>query len=543
MAMTKDRGVLNGLVGPPTFPHLCLTMHYHPLKSSQYLWSPVNSLPVELLSYIFALSTHCTTEAPSPDDSQSQPAFTTESVKVPLILSTVSHHWRRVALNTPALWTSLCVSAEMLTTDIAGTSHLDTRHLSSYLALSRKYPLDIIIDARDPDWDFCEFGVTEYLGTSKSPNTLFSETHIQHVVSLLLPHLHRWRSLDILTDAWVPMYTALHQINPYIMKFGAPSLESLTLIRCNDFVSFAPDFKPAHCKTPAFLQSSILPRLRHLSLRGVHVEWSTLASELAKQSGPRLHHLDLSSHCETGSGPYLSDDCIPEQWHDSIVIDEALQPSIGYRLPYDGQAILKLVDAPNLKALAIEEVGYPSDPDDVDAGSLLSYVATSDFYLSSDYTLRHEPFKVKSHAKELESVVKVFKPAFPLLEQVSLNGVKACPQPLRSFFSSLKNVQQLELLQSLRIRGTDRLRESELAFITGELVHSRSTNGAGRLREVNIHVGEECQFPWEAIVDGNTGTDFNIFRELPLSDDDEEYCLDDHDQFEEGGAFNDPPLM
>jgi hypothetical protein len=125
-------------------------MHYRPYTS------PIEKLPVELLSYIFLLGT-CTTEESPQDDDRSLP-FTTESIKAPLVFSSVSKHWRSIALNTPTLWTSLCVTAEMINTqeDHSTSGAFNTGHLNTYIPRSRKYPLDILIDARDQDWDFSE---------------------------------------------------------------------------------------------------------------------------------------------------------------------------------------------------------------------------------------------------------------------------------------------------------------------------------------------------------------------------------------------------
>lgn len=130
---------------------------------------PINTLPVELLSYIFVLATHCTSERPVSDDVDPTPAFTAESVKTPLALASISRYWRRVALNTPRLWTSICVTMQMInqievtsggstSTSSLDSTSIDVRHITSYLALSRHYPLDVLVDARDYEWDFIEEG-------------------------------------------------------------------------------------------------------------------------------------------------------------------------------------------------------------------------------------------------------------------------------------------------------------------------------------------------------------------------------------------------
>lgn len=130
--------------------------------------SPINNLPVELLSCIFCFSTYpATGELSGPNTEEyAPPTITTESVQVPLLLSSVSRHWRQVALGTPSLWSSLCITIELVQNfccikrDPSGSTknsisrQLNTSHITSYLALSRKYPLNILIDARDENWNF-----------------------------------------------------------------------------------------------------------------------------------------------------------------------------------------------------------------------------------------------------------------------------------------------------------------------------------------------------------------------------------------------------
>lgn len=147
--------------------HSLLTFHppiltrsdiHSPCKMTTYARprpAPINTLPVELLSYIFVLGAHCTSDAPL-DDIDPTPQFTAETVKTPLAFASVSRYWRRVALSTPRLWTSLCITMQMVQPHEDGPTSVDVRHITSYLHLSRQYPLDILIDARDYEWDFLE---------------------------------------------------------------------------------------------------------------------------------------------------------------------------------------------------------------------------------------------------------------------------------------------------------------------------------------------------------------------------------------------------
>ena len=124
---------------------------HHPFPFS----SPIKNLPIELLSYIFSLSVNLSTHPclEEEEEEHTPPTITTKSVQVPLVLSIVCRLWREVALNTPRLWSSLCITVELV--NLCNERQLlDTSHITSYLALSRKYPLNILIDARDENWNF-----------------------------------------------------------------------------------------------------------------------------------------------------------------------------------------------------------------------------------------------------------------------------------------------------------------------------------------------------------------------------------------------------
>jgi len=113
-----------------------------------------HNLPVELLAHIFMLATHGDGETSFSRYSVSRPVFDTTSVRTPVIVSCVNRFWRHVALNTPALWTSLCLTPEMILENDDGENYLDLTFLDLFLVRSQMYPLDILIDARDPSWNF-----------------------------------------------------------------------------------------------------------------------------------------------------------------------------------------------------------------------------------------------------------------------------------------------------------------------------------------------------------------------------------------------------
>lgn len=120
----------------------------------------INQLPTELLSCIFDLAAHW-----QPNEEENTPRsnipFNWESVKAPLSFSAVCRRWRSVAHGSPSLWTRICATiGSIQTLPVPGTEdelHIfDPSHFTTYLSLSKNYPIDILIDARDPDWDFSE---------------------------------------------------------------------------------------------------------------------------------------------------------------------------------------------------------------------------------------------------------------------------------------------------------------------------------------------------------------------------------------------------
>ena len=475
----------------------------------------------------------------------------------------------------------------------------------------------------------------------------FTSKHMNIVFSLLLPHLSRWKSLSILTDVWAPMYTALTAINPFITRFGAPLLESLSLMRCNDLISFSPLFQPQHLRNPKFLNpggnnntnqthhsdiewcSNIIPSLKYLSLRGVHVDWDALGDSLStSESG--LTSLELASHSHdvrpspdqfhkilssstglrnlvlSASGPSISEDTVSSSSSSAAaatVLDTDYVPAllphlryitIGYRTAMEGRVALGLIDAPNTKELVLEDATYVGDPDVINAGPLLSYIGTRQFgeahqnhriTASSELTtttLGHQsaPLIVAEKPAMNISCIHVNKDAsesrtaaaFPLLESVTLRGVKTCSQPLRVFLGSLPNLQHLELtrmsmqaihallpsvvlqitsthedcyttnldcpcpqLRSLCIRSFEQLDSRDVDFIIGSLPVERQTKGgACQLREVDIHVDAATATcvavpPNHFESSSSPNMKVNIINDISSDEDDVEDDVDDED--------------
>ncbi|KAJ4478840.1 hypothetical protein C8J55DRAFT_430091 [Lentinula edodes] len=548
--------------------------------------SPIHSLPLELLSYIFVLGAHSPPDTPDNKiKRQEPPPFNADSVKTPLVYSTVCRHWRTVALGTAALWANICITAgSMEMSGLEQEKRVNLTHLTSYLSLSKNYPLNILLDARDIDWDFAE---PEISGSSDFSDYIppFTQDGIRSVFSLLLPHLFRWRSIDILTDTWAPMHTALCMLNGPLMSNGAPLLESLTLMRCNDYISHSPLFQPTSMKSPTLFSSPtsslgtdhrcLFPRLRNLTLRGVHVNWSSLA-----HSPPSLTSLELSSHTPdvrptqsdfrellsscpklksltvNGSG-FISDDeelSLKTGVHN---IDKSAKPialplleklKIGYRSAPEGFDILELVHAPNILQLSLDDATHPGEIDEVEADDMLLYVAGLRPMINPESS-----FSTPKHSSP-----------FPTIQKLALKGLRAQTDTFRKLLVSTPTLQSLELYMMprpmdvihamspittiavttpARTRTTyqrllisrpaspassrsyscpcPRLQElclwtvnlssDDIHFIAKDLLLGRSEAGAGSLERLDIHLFEGTESASEDL----EGTGVHIFK-VPL---------------------------
>jgi len=483
------------------------------------------------------------------------------------------------------------------------------------------------------------------------------------VVAILIPAIARWKSLTILTDTWAPMHSALSIINPALAMYGAPRLESLTLMRCNDFVSFSPQFQPRELKDVGFLTLSypgsdypfdvrhLLPRLRHLSLRGVHADWDILGCTLLS-STQNLESLELASHSAdvrpsieqlhnlltsvssslktmriSGTGPGLSystdepSSSVPLREYASVQLPQLHNIAIGYRSSREGRAILKMLDAPNARKLMLEDATYSGDPEEVNGGSLLTYLGCKEFSSSTAerlsaathiavasydyYSQGHHHYQMSYDAPYLPSSYydegdnkeqqqpscvhrrkssaaslhcQEPRAAFPLLQHVTLKGVKSSPRALRTFFSALAHLQHLELiemsmqavhalvplsintsfsspaestqtstcpcpqLRSLCIRDSGHRVEVNDVDLIRYVAVQREIKGACELQELDLHLDPVRAASIAAVTCHSPlspATKVNIYSDSESDDSDDE-DEEEIDPFSPGGAFNDP---
>ncbi|KAG1864455.1 hypothetical protein C8R48DRAFT_672535 [Suillus tomentosus] len=407
----------------------------------------IESLPVELLSYIFTLATHdC--------DSEEGRAFSPESVTLPTVLASVNSRWRKLAISVPTLWSTLSIDLKALVR--SHPNHVFTFHqqpfdqLSSFITWSKHSSLDILIDARDPK-------SRELIGSRKSKR--------------LYLQMDRWRSLEVISDTLKPLCAALRLLsshNPTRSGSAASRLEFIKLKRSNDFYhahaeQFLPpmelDSVPFAVLTGASDQDTIapchsLPKLRHVDIFGVPLNWAGFLRTLGV--GHCIQSLELSYHDRTlrptfdqfsaiinacpllrrlviqESGPVLSQPYHRRGVVSLPMLEELHLGYVGYVETDSLIALLSRLDAPNLDALSIEDVN-PVVPRTIsetgtNVENLLSYCATG--------------------FSEHPAAVSRTSMLFPKLQRLSLNRVHASVTAFSIFMSAFSELRDLSLLRT-----------------------------------------------------------------------------------------------
>ncbi|KIJ62343.1 hypothetical protein HYDPIDRAFT_189160 [Hydnomerulius pinastri MD-312] len=462
--------------------------------------SPVCKLPNEILSYIFELVTHALSldEFPVVGDNQQKLPFHPASVTAPTTLSTVNRRWRDLVWANPKLWTSIFVSIDNII-DCGYIREescfhpspgriLDVESLGRFLSRSRNSPIDILIDGRDPDWDFPDFfDGGQLVEGCPVDNHPFCPQIMTQILDILFHHVSRWRSLVILTDTWAPMHATIHRLsNPHSDRGsshstigGASCLEALTLMCCNEYIVHSDTFVPPELKEPicnpfaALLDhpsdslsaaSRKLTRLRSVSLLGVHVNWAdfaSLVSDTCRGLSKGIQTLELSYHC-CEVRPSVSDfcrilkgcpnlrslslklsgpQCAEETFEGHAVILPSLEKlHLEYDSSQDAARALSLLRCPNLKTLVAEGVAHVDRGSD-DGSHLLMYCSTGSLLIPA--TPLDNAFPKPASLKRPDTAPR--KSPFHLLEDLTLHRITACMTPYSMLFASLPNLRRLTL--------------------------------------------------------------------------------------------------
>ncbi|TFK64711.1 hypothetical protein BDN72DRAFT_253932 [Pluteus cervinus] len=142
----------------------------------------ISNLPTEILESIFSLL------ADEVEGDESQP--------LSHILSSVSHHWRCVAINLPYLWTEIYIIPPY-----------SVEKLRFYLERSRACPIDLFL------------GIPEDNPPKKE--------QLMQLLEILIPHFSRCRILDIASGDVVE---PLHHLIRLLVSFEMPELECFTFV-------------------------------------------------------------------------------------------------------------------------------------------------------------------------------------------------------------------------------------------------------------------------------------------------------------------------
>ena len=163
------------------------------------------------------------------------------------------------------------------------------RRASTYLSRSKGYPLSICIDVDEQDTD--DGSVYSGQSSYQSPTT---NVQLREVMDLLIPHTSRWRKFKLVAESYFYFHTVLDRLSD---APPASSLENLELHHFEEELGFEHLLfpYPAH-KTPFVLFDNHAPKLQYVSLYGVHIDWRN--TTFLKN----LHYLELA---------YLSADVRP----------------------------------------------------------------------------------------------------------------------------------------------------------------------------------------------------------------------------------------
>ncbi|KAK0484905.1 hypothetical protein IW261DRAFT_1308759, partial [Armillaria novae-zelandiae] len=347
----------------------------------------IDKLPNELLAKIFFLAAKETRH---------------DTIPAPFIVSQICRRWRNVALSTGDLWRFISFGFPLTSTQYL--------RANSMLSRSSTFPLDLLMDFRDPSWDWEE-----------EPHG-FTSNGMRSVIRLLEPHFNRLQDVDILLDTWAPMHTFLSETQRLDVA-SLPALKRLSLSRCNAYFALKGQiFLPERLRDslPLF-GGKPLPGLTHLSLVGVHVNWSAAASSLSNlaslelkyhapdvlptwneftdliSGSPDLRHLSVIGSCPCGAAgsTLISTLTLSHFTLGFVDIDDAVQ-------------FVSSMHFPALESLSLEDVRSALDPIET----------------------------VQDAAPLLECFIRMTSSTIPLhgLRHLKLNEISASKEALDSFF-------------------------------------------------------------------------------------------------------------
>ena len=228
----------------------------------------IASLPPEILSHIFILGSRTletvifkhygTMDVDYDDDDDNE--FAT-------LCSHVCQYWRAIALNISQLWCFLDF-----------TEDPSEKRCKVWIERSKDAPL--AIDVSHP--------VDKDCGPDEEGAQTFRELSRAHaILDLILPHAHRWKTFELVTDSYDVLWLWQQELVPLRI---APILEHIGLF-CHGELPLPP-LHGTHVPTPLplVLFPEGTPKIRSVNLWAVHFDWELTTFFTG------LEHLHLAWH-------------------------------------------------------------------------------------------------------------------------------------------------------------------------------------------------------------------------------------------------------
>ncbi|KAF8133312.1 hypothetical protein EV363DRAFT_1416343 [Boletus edulis] len=187
-----------------------------------------------------------------------------------LAISHVCQHWRNVALSTPSIWTTIVITPE---------EHPPYEPVSTLLERSKSLPIDITISYGDLD---------KYKDDFEPP----SDADLEILFAMLIPHIHRWRTIKVTASEYHHMYAFLSAVSDPSVP-AAPQLTTLELYHYEDTGNLDA-FQHPRMANHLTLFAGSAPLLTRIVLWGVHVDWD----QPWIASASNLTDLQLGCHAE-----------------------------------------------------------------------------------------------------------------------------------------------------------------------------------------------------------------------------------------------------
>ncbi|KAG2072091.1 hypothetical protein BDR04DRAFT_1097414 [Suillus decipiens] len=400
----------------------CSFVNVRKLNAARYLHgtSTIAAIPDELLSVIFHVATHDFHDC-------------YDAIFHATTISHVCQRWRNVSLSTSSLWTVIVLTFPTHRTQFFRTI--------DWLARSRSRPLHLYMDFRDPSWNWDEV------------SHCFGWKNMENVMRLILPYVHRWQKVELLTDTWAPIFTFLS----YTSRIkSAPMLQDVLLSRCNAFFAAKGElFRPSTMRHPVswFGGGSAFHSLRRVSLAGVHVNWTNSGlsglMELefkyhASEVMPTLHEFcDIISSCPElerlsilGWGPQIDVNVAPMQR--TLYLPHLRDFAFGFIDIDYAIDILSLFYFPALERLLLEDISSSLDPSHpCDSSRLLEYLTAA----------HHGSCTISSH---LFPCTTCSPYPLSLISSLEVRGLTSCGASLHCF------LQETVTLDHLVLSGLDK---------------------------------------------------------------------------------------